>query len=113
MPTKPVLWLGHSRQDMRSFPALARHDAGYQSWLVQQGLPPDDWRPMKTVGEGVAEIRVRTGRVHRVFYVAKFEEGVYVLHAFEKKARKTSKADLTVGRRRPRELLAARRQAEG
>jgi hypothetical protein len=46
---------------------------------------------------------------HRVFYVAKFEEGVYVLHAFEKKTRKTPKADLDVARSRLRELLSRRR----
>jgi hypothetical protein len=34
-------------------------------------------------GRGVGEIRVHTGQEHRVFYVARFEEGVYVLHAFE------------------------------
>ncbi|MBV8452290.1 MAG: type II toxin-antitoxin system RelE/ParE family toxin [Deltaproteobacteria bacterium] len=44
----------------------------------------------------------------RVFYVAKFEEGVYVLHAFEKKTRKTTKADLDVARSRLRELLSKR-----
>jgi len=28
------------------------------------------------------EIRVQIGDAYRVFYVAKFEEAVYVLHAF-------------------------------
>jgi phage-related protein len=30
----------------------------------------------------------------RVIYVAKFEHAVYVLHAFQKKTRKTSRADI-------------------
>jgi phage-related protein len=34
------------------------------------------------VGAGVTEIRVHTQIEHRVVYIAKFEEGVYVLHAF-------------------------------
>lgn len=66
---------------------------------------------MSSVGAGVQEIRVRTGREHRVFYVAKFEEAVYVLHAFEKKTRKTAKADLDLARSRLRELLRTRRAA--
>jgi phage-related protein len=41
---------------------------------------PDDWKSMAGVGAGVYEIRLRTGTEHRVFYVAKFEEGIYVLH---------------------------------
>ena len=32
--------------------------------------------------------------IYRVIYVARFEEAVYVLHAFEKKTRKTRKADI-------------------
>ena len=56
---------------------------------------------MSTVGPGACEIRVRdeTG-AFRVIYVAKFGNAVYVLHAFQKKARKTSRADLKLARRR-------------
>ena len=34
----------------------------------------------------------------RVFYVAKFAEGIYVLHAFRKKTQRTRKADIEIGR---------------
>jgi phage-related protein len=61
------------------------------------------------VGPGVQEIRVRTGREHSVLYFAKFEKAIYVLHAFEKKTRKTPKADLELARSRLRELLGSRR----
>ena len=41
---------------------------------------------MGGVGTGVREIRLHQGGgEHRVIYVAKLEEAVYVLHAFEKK----------------------------
>jgi phage-related protein len=66
---------------------------------------------MSSVGAGVEEIRVRTGREHRVFYVAKFEEAVYVLHALEKKTRKTPKPDLDLARSRLQELVRTRRVA--
>ena len=61
---------------------------------------PPDWKPMSEVGSGVNEIRVQAGGQFRVLYVAKFAEAVYVLHAFEKKSRKTSQRDLEIGRRR-------------
>lgn len=49
---------------------------------------------MPTVGPGVREIRVHTALEHRVVYVAKFVEAVYVLHAFEKRTRKTPIRDV-------------------
>jgi phage-related protein len=111
---KALFWLGSSRSDIRNFPADARGRAGYELYLVQSGLEPSDWKPMSSVGSGVQEIRVRTGREDRVFedrvfYVAKFEEAIYVLHAFEKKTRKTAEADLDLARSRLRELLRRRR----
>jgi len=65
---------------------------------------------MADVGPGVKEIRLHTGTEHRVFYVARFAEAVYVLHAFEKKAQKTPKRDLELGQKRYRDLVEARRK---
>jgi phage-related protein len=70
----------------------------FQLRRVQQGLDPNDWKPMSSVGPGVREIRIRVGDAYRVFYVATFDEGVYVIHAFAKKARKTARRDIDVGR---------------
>jgi phage-related protein len=106
---KALFWLGSSRSDIRNFPADARRRSGYEPYLVQSGLEPSDWKPMSSVGSGVQEIRVHTGREHRVLYVAKLQEAVYVLHAFEKKARKTLKDDLDLAGSRLRELLQSRR----
>lgn len=105
---KTLFWLGSSRSDIRNFPVDARRRAGYELYLVQSGLEPSDWKPMSSVGAGVQEIRARTGREHRAFYMAKLEEAVYALHAFEEKARKTPKADLDLARSRLRELLRRR-----
>jgi phage-related protein len=43
-------------------------------------------------------------------YVAKFAEAVYVLHAFQKKSRKTARLDIEVARRRLRALIEERTQ---
>jgi phage-related protein len=64
---------------------------------------------MSNVGPGVREIRVHTGLEHRVLHVAKFAEAVYVLHAFEKRTRKTPNHDLDLARQRFRALVAQRR----
>jgi phage-related protein len=106
---KPVIWLGSSRSDLRAFPQDARRIAGFQLRRVQQGLEPNDWKPMSTVGTGVQEIRIHTGLEHRVLYVAKFTEGVYILHAFEKRTRKTPKREMELARDRFRALIEQRR----
>jgi len=108
MPLKPVVWVGSSLEDLRSFPDVARQRAGHNLHLVQLGLEPADWKPMASVGAGVVELRIRTDRAHRVFYVARFAEAIYVLHAFEKKTRKTVRQDLEIGRARLREVLRMR-----
>jgi len=63
---------------------------------------------MTTVGPGVREIRIQTELAHRVFYLARFDEAVYVLHAFEKRTRKTPPHELTLARDRYRALLKKR-----
>ena len=42
-----------------------------------------DFKSMIEVGTGAYEIRVRVMGEWRVIYVAKFENAVYVLHAFD------------------------------
>ena len=86
---------------------------GFQLWRVQCGLEPNDWKPMPRVGLGVQEIRVHTGGEHRVLYVAKFTEAVYVLHAFEKRTRRTPNDDLDLARQRLRLLISQRARRKG
>jgi len=109
VPDKALFWLGSSRNDLKAFPPDARRVAGFQLRRVQQGLEPNDWKAVPSVGPGVREIRIHTGAEHRVFYVAKFTERVYVLHAFEKRARKTPKRDLELARDRFHALVMKRR----
>lgn len=46
----------------------------------------------------------------RVIYLAKFAEAVYVLHAFQKKSRKTGTSDLDLARKRFRDLVQERKR---
>ena len=110
MADKPLRWAGASLEDLRAFPDDARRQAGYQLRRVQRGLQPDDAKSMAAVGPGVTEIRLHTGVEHRVFYIAKFVEAIYVLHAFEKRSQQTRKADLELGRRRLAEVMRYRRE---
>jgi phage-related protein len=97
---KPLLWVGSSRDDLRAFSSEVRKEVGVDLRRVQGGDLPRDWRPMPSVGPGVIEIRVRVGGAYRVMYVAKFREGIYVLHAFQKKSQRTAGIDIQVARSR-------------
>jgi len=107
---KPLEWLGDSLENLRAFEPAARRLAGYQLERIQAGKEPSDFKPMPSVGLGVNEIRIRTTGAYRVFYVVRFSEAVYVLHAFQKKSGKTAKEDLELGRRRFRALVQERKQ---
>ena len=106
---KPIEWLGDSRDRLRRFPESARREVGFQLSLIQAGRSAGDWKPIPVVGAGVIEIRVHAAGEYRVFYVAKFEDAVYVLHVFAKKTRKASSLDVELGRKRYRELLERRK----
>jgi phage-related protein len=108
---KPVTWIGGSRQSVKEFGLLARQRIGRQLGRVQDGLEPEDWKPMPSIGLGVKEIRVRENGAYRLIYVAKFSEAIYVLHAFEKKSQKTPKLDIELARARFRALVNARRKS--
>jgi phage-related protein len=102
---KLALFVGDSLEVIRSFPDGARREVGYQIDRVQRGLDPSDWKPMKTIGAGVREIRVRDlSGAFRVIYIATFAEAVVVLHAFRKKAQATSRRDLELARARLSDL---------
>ena len=85
---KPASFLGDTKKVIRDF-GEASHEAGHQIHNIQIGRDPDDWKPMKTIGPSVKEIRFQEDKTQfRVVYIAKFEEAVYIIHAFTKKSQK-------------------------
>ncbi len=92
---KDVEFLGTSLEAVRAFPQEARREVGFQIERLQNGLEPDSWKPMKTIGKGVRELRVRQANgAYRVIYLATLPDGIYVLHAFEKKTQATPQKDI-------------------
>lgn len=70
---------------------------------VQKGRDPADWKPMKTVGAGVREIRIREEEgAFRVIYLANMGDQVVVLHAFQKKTQQTAQKDIDLAASRLR-----------
>lgn len=104
MTTKSLKFVGSSLDDLRNFPHEARRAAGFELRAVQNGFDPTDWKPMESIGPGAKEIRIHVLGEWRVIYVAKFRDAVYVLHSFQKKSRKTKRADIQTARRRYKQI---------
>ena len=104
---KPISFLGDSRDAIRDFPDAPRYRAGVELRAEQSGLEPDDWKPMKTVGPGVREIRIRDAAgAFRIIYLATLADRVLVLHAFQKKTQQTPQRDIELATKRLKDWMA-------
>ena len=73
----------------RALPAAVQDQAGFALYQAQAGLKHRDAKPLKGLGAHVLEIVSRhDGNTHRVVYTVRFKAAVYVLHAFQKKAKR-------------------------
>ena len=103
---KPVEWVGSSRADLKRFPDPVKDRMGFAIYRAQAGLRHRDAKPLIGFGAGVLEVVSRhDGDTFRAVYTVRFETAVYVLHAFQKKARRgiaTPKKELDTVRRRLR-----------
>jgi len=107
---KDVVFTGSSLDDLRHFPNKARQRAGFEIDAIQRGLEPINWKPMKTIGVGVREIRIQFQGQYRIIYMAHFEDTVYVLHAFRKKTQKTPQKEIELARKRCQAAINERQQ---
>jgi phage-related protein len=108
---KLVIWMGSSREDLKTFPAPVRRDIGQALYTAQQGETDPAAKPLKGFGGAkVMEIIDRHDtNTYRAVYTVQFAGRIYVLHAFQKKSRKgiaTQQKDIDLIRQR---LAAAER----
>lgn len=107
---RPLLWMRSSLKDLARFPAEVREHIGYALSAAQFGGKHPSAKPWKGDGPGVLEVvEDHRGDTFRAVYTVRFEEAVYVLHAFQKKSRPgiaTSQADRELISQRLREAIA-------
>ena len=88
MEVKPVVWLGDSLKNLKAFPQQVRKSFGDALYDAQIGKMPPHAKPFKGVGRGVIEIIKRyDSDTYRVVYAVQIANKIYVLHAFQKKAK--------------------------
>ena len=73
----------------RSLPADVRATFGFDLWLVQRGEVPGSSKTLR--GFGGADVRELIdddeAGTYRVVYTVRFQDAVYILHAFQKKSK--------------------------
>jgi len=86
---KPIRWIGSSLKDLKSFPDKVRSDVGFALYAAQNGEMDPSAKPLKGFGgAGVIEIVAPFfGDTWRAVYTVRFQDVVYVLHAFQKKSK--------------------------
>jgi phage-related protein len=114
---RPLIWVGSSRRDLRTFPSQVRRDIGQALYAAQEGDTDPAAKPLKGFGRGfVVEIVAdHRGDTWRAVYTVRFQEAIYVLHAFQKKSKKgiaTPKKDIDLIHRRLAEAERLHRERQ-
>jgi phage-related protein len=110
---KPLVWLGSSKADLMALPPSVIDTFGYGLYLAQSGGKHPQAKVLRGFGSaGVLEIvEDWRGNTYRAVYTVEVGETVYVLHVFQKKAKRgtsTPRPDLDLIDNR---LKAARKAA--
>jgi phage-related protein len=105
---RPLIWVGSSRRDVRAFPPEARRDIGYALYAAQNGEIDPSAKPLRGFGgaEVLEIVAQHRGNTWRAVYTVRYSEGIYMLHAFQKKSKRgiaTPKREIELIRRRQAE----------
>src|SRR6266481_364377 len=83
-----LVWLVDSLVRLTGFPPAVRQKLGFALYQAQIGQKHESAKILHGFAETVWQVRADDpGGTYRAVYVAQFEEAVYVLHAFQKKAK--------------------------
>src|ERR1700678_48824 len=90
LPVKPLRWIGPSKDELMEFPEPVRKEVGHALHVAQTGDKADNAKPLHGFGgAGVLEIvDDHASNTYRAVYTVKLAGAVYVLHCFQKKAKK-------------------------
>ena len=107
MPRR-VTWVKAALKDFGAFPEPVRRQIIAALRMAAGGEKAEIAKPMKGLGSGILEIAVRhRGDAFRTVYAVQMDEDVWVLHAFQKKARtgiRTPKQEIDLIRERIRRV---------
>ena len=86
---RSIIWLGNAKKNILEFPEEVRKLIGDELQLIQFGGMPKDAKPFKGIGSGIIEIALKYDKeAYRCVQAVQLGEEIYILHAFQKKAKK-------------------------
>lgn len=116
---RELVWVGTAKGDLKEFPQPVQRAMGFALYRVQQGGRSATAKPLKGFsGAGVLEIVDDfDGDTYRTVYTVRLATGIYVLHAFQKKATRgiatpRREIDLVRARLRQAEAIDAERRKQ-
>lgn len=105
-PPRNLIWLVDSLDCVVGFPPVVRKKLGFALYQAQIGQRHESAKMLHGFAETVWQVRADdSGGTYRAVYVVQFQAAVYVLHAFQKKAKSgiaTSQRDIDLIRQRIR-----------
>ncbi len=111
---KPLVWVASSKADLMGLPRRVIREFGFALYLAQTGGAHPNAKPLRGFSSAAVLEIVEDfqGNAYRAVYTVRFRKAVFVLHAFQKKAKRgiaTPKPDIDLIKNR---LKAARWMAE-
>ena len=85
-PLKPIRWVGSSRKDLKTFSKDVQREIGQALYAAQRGEEYASVKSLKGFG-GRSVLEIVAGDAVAT-YTVRFQDAIYVLHAFQKKSKK-------------------------
>ncbi len=108
---RTIAWIKRAAKDFGEFPLAVRQDTARALTLIAEGYTPDIAKPMTGLGSGIWELAIKErGDAFRVIYALQLADGIWVIHAFQKKSRSgiaTPKHEIDLVRERIKRLKEA------
>lgn len=84
-----ISWVRAAQKEFDTFPLESKQKIVRALRIASEGEKADVAKPMKGLGSGVFEIAFRHNtNAYRVVYAVQIGEDLWVIHAFQKKAKK-------------------------
>jgi phage-related protein len=102
---KPLAWVGSAKRDLLALPEEVIDAFGYALYVAQTGKKHEKTKALHGFGSaGILEIvEDWRGNTYRAVYTVRFSAAVFVLHVFQKKAKRgiaTPRQDMELIRER-------------
>ena len=116
MQARKLIFVGDSHRILCGFPEPVQRHVGYAMYQAQIGNRHPDAKPLRGLSGGILEVvSDHSGDTFRTVYTVRLRKAVYVLHAFQKKAKHgiaTPKSEIDLVKQRLRRAIEIDQQEE-